>query len=638
MKHGFVKLAAASPEIKLGRPLENARVITEMACTMAAAGAKIGAFPELCVTGYTLEDLFAQSALLESAERAVEEIIKQTAQLDLLFAVGVPVARGAHLYNCAAVICRGRLLALVPKTHIPNHSEFYEARRFSPLRNGESCTIRYASQETLLCSDVLFRCSDMPEICVGVELCEDLWVTTPRCTQLCEAGASIMLNLSASNELIGKAGYRSSMIKETSGRLYCAYCYAGAGEGESTTDLVFSGHIMIAENGSVLSEQRWTSGGITYGDADVCRIFAERRRTTTYLEKGKMTELPFELNITQTRLDRTFPRTPFVPSEDESLGEVCSEILQIQSVALKTRLNAVKCSTAVLGLSGGLDSTLALLVTVRAFDMLGWDRKRIISVTMPCFGTTERTKGNAEKLAECLGTELRTIGISRSVLQHFEDIGQDSDKHDVTYENSQARERTQVLMDIANMTGGIVIGTGDLSEIALGWSTYNGDHMSMYAVNCSIPKTLVRYLVRYTASISEDTLKAVLLDVLDTPVSPELLPPENGVISQETESIVGPYELHDFFLYYTMRFGFPPDKVYRIAKQTFGSSYDNETILKWLRFFIKRFFTQQFKRSCIPDGPKVGTVALSPRGDWRMPSDIYPEQWLSLLDNIKEVF
>ena len=630
MKDGFVKVAAGVPEIALGDCERNAERIVAMALEMNATGVKLAVFTELGITGYTLEDLFLQQTLLSAAEKALARVAAETAELDMLIAAGVPVPVGCSLYNCAAFINRGRILALVPKTHIPTYSEFYEGRRFSPAPE-KGFYIGYAGQKVYLGQGML-RCEDMPELVVGAEICEDAWVPCPPSVGLAQAGANLILNLSCSNELIGKSEYRRSIIKGLSGSLVCAYAYCSAGDGESTTDLVFSGHCMIVENASMLAQQRWNTGSFITADIDVQRINADRRRMTTF------TAVPsdryqiiaeFGLKVTETRLERRFSPTPFVPSGKADIEERCKEIIHIQSSGLQRRLRGAHADHAVIGLSGGLDSTLAYLITVDAFKALGKPLEDVVAITMPCFGTTSRTKSNAQKMAEAIGTSFKEVDIHAAVQQHFADIGHDGVTTDITYENSQARMRTLILMNTANQLGGLVIGTGDLSELALGWATYNGDHMSMYGVNAGVPKTLVRYLVGYFASISEEPLKSVLYDILDTPVSPELLPPEeNGEIAQRTEDIVGPYELHDFFMYYIMRFGFTPHKIYRIALQTFEGSYSPEVIKKWLVNFVRRFFTQQFKRSCLPDGPKVGSAALSPRGDWRMPSDVPSTEWL----------
>ena len=630
MRDGFIKVATGVPEIALGDCELNAERIIAMSREMSEVGVKLAVFTELGVTGYTLEDIFLQQTMLTAGENALSRIMKETAGLDMLIAVGVPVPVGCSLYNCAAFINRGRLLALAPKTHIPTYSEFYEGRRFTPAPE-KGFSIQYAGQKVFL-GQGLLRCADLPELVVAAEICEDAWVPCPPSTGLAQAGANVIFNLSCSNELIGKSEYRRSLIKGLSGSLLCAYVYCSAGDGESTTDLVFSGHCMICENGSMLAQQRWSTGTFITADIDIQRIDADRRKMTTFTsvpsEKYPLIG-EFSLEVTETKLERRFSSTPFVPSDKANLEERCREIIHIQSAGLQRRIRGAHARTAVIGLSGGLDSTLAYLVTVDAFKSLGMPLENVIAVTMPCFGTTSRTKSNAQKMAEAISTSFKEIDIHAAVQQHFADIGHDGVTTDVTYENSQARMRTLILMNTANKLGGLVIGTGDLSELALGWATYNGDHMSMYGVNAGVPKTLVRYLVGYFASVSDEPLRSVLYDVLDTPVSPELLPPEeNGDIAQRTEDIVGPYEMHDFFMYYIMRFGFPPHKIYRIAVQTFEEKYSPDVIKKWLVNFVRRFFTQQFKRSCLPDGPKVGSAAISPRGDWRMPSDVLYAEWL----------
>ena len=628
MKDGFLRTACATPHIKVADCTYNAEQIVEMAQTAVSNGASLVVFPELCITGYTCSDLFLQRTLLLSAEKALCDIMEKTSALDAVILVGLPVRYGSALYNCAVVLLNGKILGLVPKKNIPNYSEFYELRHFTPCN--EKIDITFCGQNTSINPNVIFACRSMPEFKLGIEICEDVWTPEPPSGKLALSGATVIANLSASDEVIGKADYRRMLIKSQSARLLCAYLYTSAGLGESTTDLVFSGHNLICENGSLLAESKRFENGIIYADVDLQKMEGERARSNTYAGNNNMPCVEFDIPVRDLELNRRFNKTPFVPQSKINLDERCEEIITIQATGLATRLNHTKAKTVVIGLSGGLDSTLALIVAVHAFDMLGLDRKNIIAVTMPCFGTTKRTKSNAEILAESYGVSFKDINISKAVTQHFDDIGQDSSVLDVTYENGQARERTQVLMDIANMTGGLVIGTGDLSELALGWATYNGDHMSMYAVNASIPKTLVRHLTAFEAEHSEPKLKSVLLDILATPVSPELLPPKDGEIAQKTEDLVGPYELHDFYLYYFLRLGFTPDKIFRLAKIAFEGEYDDETIKKWLTVFLRRFFAQQFKRSCLPDAPKVGTVTLSPRGDWRMPSDASSSEWMKI--------
>ena len=632
MNDGFFKVAAATPSIKVADCEYNKNQILELmrGCEKRGVGAVV--FPELCLTGYTCGDLFRDRTLITAAQKALGDILEQTRDMNLLAVIGLPVPVGADLYNCAAVICRGRLLGLPAKSSIPNYSEFYEARHFTPAP--EYVETRFCSATVPLGRSLIFRCENMPELVVGVEICEDLWVACPPSARLAQCGATLLLNSSASDEIIGKAPYRRSLVKGQSARLIAAYAYADAGEGESSTDLVYAGHNVIAENGTVLAESSLFTTGLTVADVDLQRMLQERLRTTTWSNAGGAYEVSFHLDMPDTRLERKFPALPFVPDDTRDLSERCEMILNMQAAGLKTRLKHTGSKCAVIGVSGGLDSTLALLVIVRAFDLLKLDRKGILAVTMPGFGTTKRTKSNAQRLAEMLGVTLKEIPIGESVSLHFRDIDHNPDTRDVTYENSQARERTQVLMDLANQCGGLVIGTGDLSELALGWATYNGDIMSMYGVNCSIPKTLVRHLVHHAAITGGKELCALLEDVLDTPVSPELLPPENGVIAQKTENIVGPYELHDFFLYYMLRFGFTPTKIFHMAQSAFAGTYDDTTIKKWLTTFYKRFFMHQFKRSCLPDGPKVGSVTLSPRGDWRMPSDASASLWLEEIKNL----
>ena len=635
MKDGFLKVAAATPHIRVADCAYNASRVEAMAAEAAENGAALLVFPELCLTAYTCGDLFLQDSLLRGAEQALARVLEASARHAMVMVVGLPFRFGGALYNVAAVMCRGRLLGLAPKQFIPNYSEFYEVRHFTSGKGIRPVKVTVCGQETLFGEGLLFRCANMPEFVLGCEICEDLWVSTPPSAFLCEAGATVIANPSASDEIIGKAGYRRELVRSHSARLLCGYVYADAGKGESSQDLVFSGHDLIAENGGLLAESRRFATGILYSEFDLARLLHERRRMNTFAARpGAATEVLFDLPVRDTTLTRTFAQTPFVPSDRSDLEARCEEILNMQAAGLATRMQHTRCKTAVIGLSGGLDSTLALVVTVHAFDMLGIDRSGIHAVTMPCFGTTSRTKSNAMRLAEAYGAALHTIDIKAAVNQHFSDIGHAWEDHSVTFENGQARMRTLVLMDLANKIGGLVIGTGDLSELALGWATYNGDHMSMYGVNCSIPKTLVRYLTAYEAAHSPAPLKEILLDVLHTPVSPELLPPQDGEISQKTEELVGPYELHDFYLYYMVRFGYAPHKIFRIARRAFEGVYDDETIKKWLVTFVRRFFAQQFKRSCLPDGPKVGSVTLSPRGDWRMPSDAVSELWLSEAESL----
>ena len=644
MKHGFVKVAAATPDIKVADCIYNAQSICSDMKKAAEQGAKIVVFPELCLTGYTCSDLFWQERMLDAAKEGLRKIIKTSLTLDGLFFVGLPWEVNQKLYNVAAAVSNGELLGLVPKKYLPNYAEFYEARHFTPGKEDVEW-VTFDGQEVPFGMHQQFHCAEVPGLIVAAEICEDLWVPNPPSVAHAYHGANLIVNLSASDEVVGKDSYRRSLVSAQSARLLCGYIYATAGEGESTQDVVYGGQNLIAENGTILAESRRFVNGIIYADLDIHRLDNERRRMTTcqfapdLVPEGQdisYNEEVFTLEREETKLTRKFDSRPFVPGIKEERERRCDEILNIQAMGLKKRLAHIHCQNAVIGLSGGLDSTLALLVTVRAFDMLGMDRSKITAVTMPCFGTTDRTYNNACSLSECLGATLKEVNIREAVNLHFRDIGHDPEVHDVTYENGQARERTQILMDIANQSGGIVIGTGDLSELALGWATYNGDHMSMYAVNASVPKTLVRHLVRYYADTCEDQkLAEILLDILDTPVSPELLPPKDGVISQKTEDLVGPYELHDFFLYYMLRWTFPPKKIFRLAQNAFAGEYDNETILKWLKTFYRRFFMQQFKRSCLPDGPKVGSVAVSPRGDLRMPSDASAALWMKELEQIR---
>ncbi len=624
----------------------NKERLVEKTKEMAAKGVKLLVFPEFSLTGYTCHDLFLQDTLLEGAVKALKEYAEETAEYPLVSVVGLPLAHRGRLYNVAAVVNGGTVCGFVPKSHIPTYGEFYEGRQFSAWNKPNSFAQLPWGEQVPIGSKFIFRSKCMKEFSFAVELCEDLWVPSPPSNEHVMAGAMILVNPSASDELTGKAAYRRELVKNQSARTLSAYLYADAGEGESTQDMVFAGHNMIVENGVLLAEaEPFAKEKDRITEIDLKRLANERRRMTTFTLYSEPKEYGYEEvwlsvgEMEETSLTRTFPKTPFVPSVKKNREERCNEILNIQANGLAKRLKHTGCKSAVIGLSGGLDSTLALLVTVRAFDLLGIERRGIESVTMPCFGTTNRTYENAVNLAEELGTTLKEVNIEEAVRIHFRDIGHDINIQDVTYENGQARERTQILMDIANQSGGMVIGTGDMSELALGWATYNGDHMSMYGVNCSVPKTLVRYLVQYYAdTVDNDKLKRVLYDVLDTPVSPELLPPKEGEISQKTEDIVGPYELHDFFLYYFLRCGFTPEKIFRLAVYTFQDDYDKETIFKWLDTFCHRFFRQQFKRSCLPDGPKVGTVSVSPRGDLRMPSDASDSLWKEALDRIRQSF
>ncbi len=633
MKYGFVKVCAATPDLRVADCGFNTAEIIKSIDLAYKNGTKVLVFPELCVTGYTCGELFRQELLISAAENAVLEIVRATK--NILCIIGAPIALGQKLYNCAVVIYDGKIIAMVPKKNLPNYTEFYEARYFAPW-NDRNQVISWHGMQIPMGTDIIVRDKNVRNFMLAVEVCEDVWTVNPPSNGHAIAGATVIANLSASSEYAGKAEIRKNLVNGQSAKLICGYIYSSAGIGESTSDVVYGGDNMICENGSLLARGVHYKNDMIYGEIDVNMLAHERKKVTTfvadYLEKYNIIEI--NLKDDGTELTRTFSRMPFVPEEKRE--EYFEEVLQIQSNGLAKRLLHSCAKTAVLGISGGLDSTLALLVTARAFDLAGYDRKNIIAVTMPCFGTTKRTYNNAVALAEEIGAELREVNIKASVLQHFEDIGHSVDCYDVTYENAQARERTQVLMDIANMTGGLVIGTGDMSELALGWATYNGDHMSMYGVNAGVTKTLVKFLVAYEAErIDSEKVKAVLEDILDTPVSPELLLPENGEIAQKTEQFVGPYELHDFFLYYMVRFGFSPAKIYYIAKNTFKDVYENEEILKWMKVFYRRFFFQQFKRSCVPDSPKAVSISLSPRGDWRMPSDAAADIWLAELEDIK---
>lgn len=641
MIDGFIKVAAATPKIRVADCEFNANSIIALMDKAREAGVNILVFPELCVTGYTCHDLFCQTVLLNGAITALKRIVKASEGYDILVTVGCPLIdydNHNKLYNCAVVFQNGKILGAVPKTYLPNYNEFYEMRQFTPAPpfEEEYNTIFIGDDCCLFHNNIIFECADIPELKFGVEICEDLWAPEPVSIKLAKSGATIIANLSASNEIIGKDAYRRNLVTGQSGRLICGYIYAGAGDGESTQDVVFSGHRMIAENGTMLVEGELFTTGLTISEIDIQRLAFERRHNTTFQSRcSDLWTAQFRFTPHTTALTRKIEPLPFVPSVKGEKSKRCHDILMMQAHGLAKRIEHTQCKTVVIGISGGLDSCLALLVCVEAMKLQNRPMSDIVTITMPCFGTTRRTKSNAEQLCAILGTTLRVIDISDSVRQHFRDISHDESDMNVTYENCQARERTQVLMDIANEENGMVIGTGDLSELALGWATYNGDHMSMYGVNSSVPKTLVRHIVDYYAENATDpALTKVLRDILDTPVSPELLPAENGEISQITEDLVGPYELHDFFLYYAIRWGFPPKKVLRLALSAF-EGYEQAEILRWLRMFYRRFFAQQFKRSCLPDGVKVGSVSLSPRGDWRMPSDAVARLWLEELENIE---
>lgn len=640
MRHGFIKIGAATCDVRVADVEFNGKMIREQMDEACKQKIRVLGFPELCVTSYTCSDLFLQEVLIRTAREEVIKIAKHTKGKNLLTVIGFPFSYHGSLYNCAAVLFDGEVLGIIPKKHLPNYSEFYEARHFTTgIHKVEM--VKFGDSYVPFGMDQLFVCENLPELIVAVEICEDLWVPNPPSIKHALAGATLILNPSASDETTGKDVYRTNLVQGQSGRLICGYIYSSAGEGESTTDLVFSGHNLITENGSVLAESQRFKNQMISSELDVEKLISERRKMTTFLTKDDenytKTYFRFSEDVVceDTPLTRYYDKKPFVPNTKTDRDKRCDEILTIQALGLKKRLMHTQVKNVVLGISGGLDSTLALLVTVKAFEMLNYDLKGIIAVTMPCFGTTDRTYQNACALTKGLGATLIEVPIRDAVLQHFKDIGHDPEVHDLTFENSQARERTMVLMNMASRYNGFVVGTGDMSELALGWATYNGDHMSMYGVNASVPKTLVRHLVSYYADHnSYGSIRDILLDILDTPVSPELLPPTDGEISQITEDLVGPYELHDFFLYYVLRFGFEPSKIYRIAAYVFKGQYDTAMILKWLKKFYWRFFSQQFKRSCLPDGPKVGSIALSPRGDLRMPSDACVAVWMKELDSI----
>ena len=638
MKDGFLKAAALSPALRVADCVYNAGQIVRELQAAAARGVKLAVFPEFCLTGYTCGDLFLQHTLQQGALEGLQTVLDVSRELDTVVLVGLPLLVRGKLYNCAAVLCRGRVLGLVPKTCLPNYGEFYEKRQFT-AGSAEIETVTVCGQEVPFGTSLLFRCRQMPSFVLGVELCEDLWSALPPSTFHALAGATVIANLSASDETVGKAEYRRALVENQSARLLCSYLYASAGHGESTQDMVFAGHDLIAENGTLLAEAAPFAGGHAETEIDCQRMEAERARNTSFEPacEGYQT-VEFDLPLTETVLTRWVDPTPFIPHNEQLRAQRCELILKMQADGLAKRLEHARAKTAVIGISGGLDSCLALLVAVRAMKQLGRPVSDVLAVTMPCFGTTKRTRSNAEILCDELQVNFTEIDIANTVHSHFADIGQDENVLDVTYENGQARVRTLELMDTANRTGGLVVGTGDLSELALGWATYNGDHMSMYGVNAGVPKTLVRHLVRYEADIAATpALREVLLDILDTPVSPELLPArDNGEIAQRTEDLVGPYELHDFYLYYVLRFGFGPAKIFRLAKAAFAGrpEYPDEVLYRWLRNFYWRFFAQQFKRSCLPDGPKIGSVTLSPRGDWRMPSDACAALWLAELEQL----
>ena len=640
----FIRAAVATPKIKVADTEFNSEAIVNLILEAEKNQVKILVLPELCVTGYTCQDLFLQKTLLAEAYKSVNHIMTKTSKCNCLAVIGFPYEHNGKLYNVAGLLKNGKMLAIVPKIHLPNYQEFYEARHFAKGKT----KVEYVDwvnpheaypYEVPFGTNILLR-NKVMDVIIGTEICEDLWVPDPISTKHALAGANFIVNPSASNEIIGKGAYRKQLVETQSARLFAAYIYASAGEGESTQDLVFSGHNLIAENGTILGERKYETGKLLIRDIDIEKLNAERRRTTTYeTDNQDYTIVDFEYEkkeIQKVSLKRFIPASPFVPSDELTRIERCREIMLLQSLGLKKRMEHIGCKKTVIGVSGGLDSTLALLIINKTYEALGLPKDGILAVTMPCYGTTNRTYENACDLAKEIGCTLMEIPIRESVTQHLKDIGHDMENHDVTYENAQARERTQVLMDLANQENAIVVGTGDLSELALGWCTYNGDHMSMYAVNADVPKTLVRYLVDYYAHAeSSEALKKTLCDILETPVSPELLPPDKGgKIIQKTEEKIGPYELHDFFLYYMMRYGFGPEKTFILAREAFSGTYTEETILKWMKVFYKRFFSQQFKRSCLPDGPKIGSVSLSPRGDLRMPSDASVNLWMKELDEI----
>ena len=636
MKYGFLCAAAASPGLRVADVAYNTQEIIKSMREYAARNAQLLCLPEFCLTGYTCSDLFLQETLICGAEQGLAEILAASCGLNLVTVVGLPVRRSGKLYNCAAVVCDGKLLGLVPKTHLPNYSEFYEKRHFLP-GPAQASPMELAGQQTLFGTNLLFACRQMPEFVLGVEICEDLWAPIPPSCTHALAGATVIANLSASDETVGKASYRRDLVCGQSARLLCGYLYADAGHGESTTDMTFAAHDLIAENGTLLAEAGPFEDGRAVTELDLGRMVQERTRNTTFEPHTEgYTTVSFDLEPVEVPLTRKVSPTPFVPRDDAARAERCELILRIQAEGLAKRIEHTHARCAVVGISGGLDSCLALLVAVRACHILGRDPRDIVAITMPCFGTSKRTRSNAEILCEALDVSFQEINITATVQSHFADIGQNPETYDVTFENCQARVRTLELMDYANKNGGFVIGTGDLSELALGWATYNGDHMSMYGVNAGVPKTLVRHIVRYVAdTCGKETLSRVLLDILDTPVSPELLPAAaDGSFSQQTEKLVGPYELHDFYLYYVLRFGFGPKKIYHLALAAFAGRYEPEVLLAWLNNFYRRFFAQQFKRSCLPDGPKVGSVTLSPRADWRMPSDACNALWMRELDDL----
>lgn len=644
MSYHFLKVCAATPKIKLGDCKYNTEQIIACMKQSELEGASLTLFPELCITGYTCGDLFFQSTLLTQTQQSIRLLLQESTKHEQLFVIGAPIAYEDHLYNTAIVICKGEILGIVPKTYLPNYNEYYEKRWFHSANDRIHTSISYCDHTVPFSPYLLFQAEHIPYFTVGIEVCEDLWAVISPSLYHTLAGATVILNPSASNEIVGKDSYRKGLIAQQSARTMSSYIYTSSGIGESTTDVVFGGHKLIYENGHQIAESELfkRDNDLLYGTIDLERVFVERMKQNNFKEADKIKALNYQtlkFNIKPKcfKWDRAIDPRPFVPSDENLRKERCKHIFNIQAHALARRMEHIQCQKLVLGISGGLDSTLALLVCIKATQILGFSPSHILGVTMPGFGTSDRTYHNAITLMQLLGISVKEISIVEAVKAHLKDIEHDINLHDITYENAQARERTQILMDLSNQFNGIVVGTGDLSELALGWATYNGDHMSMYAVNASIPKTLVRYLVEYAAYYeSEQSAQAILLDILDTPVSPELLPLDStGIIAQKTEDIVGPYELHDFYLYYMLRFGFSPSKIYFLAQKAFQDIYDAKTILKWLEIFYKRFFTQQFKRSCLPDGPKVGSICLSPRGDWRMPSDAHNRIWLDEIEHLK---
>jgi len=643
--YSFLRVGAAVPKMKIADCCYNREAIIEMAAEACDKKIKFITFPELAVTGYTCGDLFMQTSLISSAKESLKYIADKTAQLDMVMVIGVPLDISNRLFNCAAVIYKGKVIGLVPKTHMPNYSDFYEKRWFDSAHDLDVESVELFGYEVPVGKDLLFKSSSFEQFVFGIEICEDLWVPVPPSSYLALNGANIIVNPSASNEIAAKNEYRHSLISNQSARCICSYVYASSGIFESTQDTVFSGHSLICENGVIINESTRFSkeNELIYSDIDLELIANDRRKNTSFFDcvnpNGPSRFVYFDMpEDNSTEVERNISPSPFTPGKGKALERRCEDIFKIQYTGLARRVIHTNARSLVLGISGGLDSTLALLVAVKACDFLGIPRTSVLGITMPGFGTTDRTYNNALDLMKALGVRIKEISIKKAALQHFEDIGHDPAVHDVTYENAQARERTQILMDISNKEGGFVVGTGDLSELALGWATYNGDHMSMYSVNSGVPKTLVRVVVNWIAETGQlsKEISDILKDILDTPISPELLPPDkDGNINQKTEDLVGPYELHDFFIYYVVRYGYRPSKIYYLAKKAFEGAYDNETILKWLKNFYRRFFSQQFKRSCVPDGPKVGTISLSPRGDWRMPTDAVNTIWMNEVETLK---